>query len=220
MNNSISSITSLLQTKSNNASAPKKDSGLDIEDFLSLLVAQMQNQDPLGGDSSGGGSSNMDYISQLAQFTMLKQLSALNDEMTANKAYNLIGKYVYIDNQAEDGKDSGQIFGKVDGVVTKDGEQCVVVGGQAYGLSKVSAVVNDTSGTDEQIINSADLIGKQVTATVMGEDNVAKPLTGVVSKVTVQDGVISLVIGDQTVPLSDITEITTADTTDDSTQSA
>jgi flagellar basal-body rod modification protein FlgD len=197
------------------ATTPKTGSSeLSIDDFLKLFIAQMQNQDPIGGDSSGG-NSNMDYISQLAQFTMLKQLSALDDQLTASKAYSLIGKYVYIDT----GNDSNQIFGKVDGVVTKDGEQCVVVGGNSYGLSKVSAVVNDTSECDTQIIKSADLIGKQVTAKVTGNDETTTTVTGIVEKVTVQDGLIYVTIGDQSLPLSSITEITAADT-NDSTQSA
>ncbi len=48
-------------------------SELDKDAFLSLLVAQMQNQDPLEP------MDNTEYISQLAQFSSLEQMNNMND---------------------------------------------------------------------------------------------------------------------------------------------
>jgi len=45
------------------------------EDFLSLLVAQLQNQDPLNPDDP------TEFTAQLAQFSSLEQLHNLNDSM-------------------------------------------------------------------------------------------------------------------------------------------
>lgn len=52
--------------------------GLDImgkQDFLTLLVAQLQNQDPLNPDDP------TEFTAQLAQFSQLEQLFNLNDSM-------------------------------------------------------------------------------------------------------------------------------------------
>jgi len=45
------------------------------EDFLTLLVAQLQNQDPLNPDDP------TEFTAQLAQFSSLEQLFSLNDSM-------------------------------------------------------------------------------------------------------------------------------------------
>lgn len=77
-----------------------KSETLGQEDFLTLLVAQLQNQDPLNP------SDPTEFTSQLAQFSELEQLFNLNDTMEnlasaqndAEKlnALSLIGKQVLV----------------------------------------------------------------------------------------------------------------------------
>lgn len=52
-----------------------KDMVMGKEDFLMLLVAQLQNQDPLSPDDP------TEFTAQLAQFSSLEQLTSLNDSM-------------------------------------------------------------------------------------------------------------------------------------------
>jgi len=51
-----------------------KDSALGKDDFMNLLVAQLQNQDPLNPMDSTA------FTSQLAEFSSLEQLSNANNE--------------------------------------------------------------------------------------------------------------------------------------------
>ena len=75
-----------------------KEAVMGKEDFLKLLVAQLQNQDPLSPDDPTA------FTAQLAQFSSLEQLTSLNDSMdnlvTSNansdrfSTLNTIGKTV------------------------------------------------------------------------------------------------------------------------------
>ncbi len=62
-------------TAANPTSQIVKDSSLGKEDFLTLLVAQLQNQDPLNPDEP------TEFTAQLAQFSSLEQLFNLNDNV-------------------------------------------------------------------------------------------------------------------------------------------
>ncbi len=62
-------------TSTSASAASKNDDVLGKQDFLSLLVAQLQNQDPLNPDDP------TEFTAQLAQFSSLEQLFNLNDSM-------------------------------------------------------------------------------------------------------------------------------------------
>jgi len=55
----------------------KGQTSLGREDFLQLLVAQLQNQDPLNPQQ------NYEYVAQLAQFSTLEQTTTINDNLDA-----------------------------------------------------------------------------------------------------------------------------------------
>lgn len=211
---SASALRTLEEYQNSSSTSKKSSTDIQVADFLKLFVAQLSNQDPMSG-SSGSGSSGTDYISQLAQLTMLQQLSSLSTSLSTSQAYSMIGKYVYIGNDSS----SSLIFGKVDGVINSNGVYELMVGGETYGLSDIYAVIDDdaiTSATDDEVLASASLIGKTVTANVTTKDadgNVTtSTVTGKVDKILVQDGAIYLVIGDQNIALSNVTEIAETDT--------
>ena len=58
-----------------------KDSALGKDDFLNLLVAQLQNQDPLNPMDSTA------FTSQLAEFSSLEQLSNVNENLEYLQMY-------------------------------------------------------------------------------------------------------------------------------------
>ncbi len=95
------------------------------EDFLTLLVAQLQNQDPLNPDDP------TEFTAQLAQFSSLEQLFNLNESMdnmvTSNansdrlSTLQTIGKeVVYQDSKFEyDGEENVEVGYQLDGTATE-----------------------------------------------------------------------------------------------------
>lgn len=71
----ITQTSTTAETTSTNAAGAKKDI-MGKEDFLTLLVAQLKNQDPLNPDEP------TEFTAQLAQFSSLEQLFNLNESMT------------------------------------------------------------------------------------------------------------------------------------------
>jgi flagellar basal-body rod modification protein FlgD len=114
-----------------------KSTNLGSDQFLRLLITQLQNQDPLSP------LSNEDFLSQLAQFQSLEETmeTAVNTKnlllgQQLAAASNLIGKNVVA---VQDGE---QIAGCVDKVVVTNGEVRLVVGGVEVSLSEISEVQN------------------------------------------------------------------------------
>lgn len=76
----ISQASTASAGKSNSKS--KDEAVMGKEDFLSLLVAQLKNQDPLNPDEP------TEFTAQLAQFSSLEQLFTLNESMETLVASN------------------------------------------------------------------------------------------------------------------------------------
>jgi flagellar basal-body rod modification protein FlgD len=76
MTSSIDSLNQATTAATGKSSvAGSNDSVMGKEDFLKLLVAQLQNQDPLSPDDP------TEFTAQLAQFSSLEQLFSLNKSM-------------------------------------------------------------------------------------------------------------------------------------------
>lgn len=66
-----------------------------MSDFMKILSAELQYQDPLSGDSSGGSSSsNSDYITQMVEYNLLSQVEAMTSQMKFASAPAAIGQNV------------------------------------------------------------------------------------------------------------------------------
>lgn len=192
-----------VQDSSGTKAQPAKKKSLDMDDFLKLIVTQMTYQDPLSGSSDSGSAG---FMTQLAQITMLEQLSQIGAGISASQAYSMIGKYVYT------GSGSNLMLGRVEGVINQGGQNYLMVGGETYSMSDVCAVVDGgaAAATDDEVLRSADMIGRNITATVTDEAGGESTVFGKVEKILVRDGVIYLVVGGQNVPLWSVVEISEA----------
>lgn len=113
----------------------KTGSTLDKDDFLLLLVTQMQYQDPLEP------ASNTEYVAQLAQFSELEQMQNLNLTTSNTAAYSLVGKEVYIEQKSSTGAITS-VQGTVDYVTIINGEAYVSVNDERYSYNDIVQVID------------------------------------------------------------------------------
>lgn len=103
----------------------------DKEMFLKLLVAEMQYQDPLEP------TSNTEYVSELASFSQIEAVQAVQSQMSTIEANSLVGKYVILLD------DDQYISGKVDYVMTEDGEMYLSVNNKLYSIDTLDSVCDE-----------------------------------------------------------------------------
>jgi flagellar basal-body rod modification protein FlgD len=113
---------------------------LGKDDFLKILITQLQHQDP------SKPLEDKEFIAQMAQFTSLEQLSNMNTEMKALRqtmglSPAFIGKQISWSEK--------DIFGNtvvknglVDGLKYKDGIQYATVGEEEVSLDQIVKVTN------------------------------------------------------------------------------
>jgi flagellar basal-body rod modification protein FlgD len=122
-----------------NDGKPVGNKSLGKDDFLKLLVTQLQYQDPTAP------MQDKEFIAQMAQFSSLEQMTNISGDfnkltsMTAgSEANGALGKHVEI-------TDGGKtIQGRVDAVTRGNGlPPQVLVGGSYYDWAKVTSITRD-----------------------------------------------------------------------------
>lgn len=193
---------------------------LGKNEFLKLLVAQMRNQDPMNPKKS------QELAVQLAQFSSVEQLISLNDKLSGRSGLSargvgadLLGKEVVAEGNRfrlpESGgasvrfrmESQGQAVLKVlDGAGRVVGERELGALGEGRHTVDVGAAADSLeAGTYRFRIDATGPEGESVdTRTLTG---------GTVDGVRFEKDGPVLQIGELTVPLSDVLEVTTPDST-------
>ena len=125
-------------TSSNISSVKNKNTGkgsatLDVNDFLQLMVTQMQYQDPLEP------TDNTQYIAQMATFTQVESTAQMGNTVKQQMASDLVGKSVIM---TTDNNSAGYIAGKVDYWETIDGVVYLGIGGNLYDIADLDTVMD------------------------------------------------------------------------------
>ncbi len=117
-------------------SSTSSNASVDQNQFLTLLVNELQNQDPTTP------VDETQTLSQLAQFSQLQETTTLNSTLTANQAFSnvaqsatLIGKTVSTATSTDAG-----ISGVVSSVSLSSGTTYLQVGGQNVDASTVTSI--------------------------------------------------------------------------------
>mgnify|MGYP003302739703 CR=1 FL=1 len=111
-------------------------STLGYDQFLQLLCAEMQYQDPLEP------TSNTDYVAQMATFSQLEATLSLTETQENANASNLVGKQVILKVQSETTGNISYVDGRVDYVMYENGEVFLSVNDQLYPASTLDTVAD------------------------------------------------------------------------------
>lgn len=140
----VGSVSDYIVPPSGTTTATNPYGALGKDEFLQLLVTQMQYQDPLNP------TSDTEFIAQMAQFSSLEQMQNLNNSFSVYKAYELVGKQV-------SGTVNGTLIeGIVDSVRNQADGQYAVIGDSLISVDKITKVENVNEQISSELLERMD----------------------------------------------------------------
>lgn len=109
---------------------------LGYDEFLQILCAEMQYQDPLEP------TSNTEYISQLATFSQLESTLSMQNTIEGASANDLVGKYVIMKVTSSTTGETTYASGTVEYVLHQGGETYLSINDQLYSLDDLDTVAD------------------------------------------------------------------------------
>ena len=169
---------------------------LGREDFLLLLLTQLQHQDPLNP------LENHEFVAQMAQFSALEQMQNMNRSMMMQQGNSMLGRWVegtYFNDATMEWR---QVSGFAEAVVIRNGEPFMRVasgpGPDDYDLLPVTRVdrvfpdlfLSSLNEFNRNVITAQNLplIGRHIMAVTRGSDG--RPtgfVEGIVTQVRFDD---------------------------------
>ena len=139
--NSMADIAGLLGTNSittpKNSTSRKNNTELDMQDFLELMVVQLQSQ------TIDNAMDTSEMMNQLVQMQMISAITSMTETNVMTYASSLVGKVVTIGLSTKDGLEEREVL--VTGTGVMNGQQ-VIFGKdssgniETYGLNQIMAV--------------------------------------------------------------------------------
>jgi flagellar basal-body rod modification protein FlgD len=202
------------------SSTSKTTMGKDA--FLTLLITQLQHQDPLNPADS------TEFTAQLAQFSSLEQLNNVNENLSALKLYqasinnaqavSFIGKDILATGNSVEARSGQTVACEFD--LAKPAQKVVVSVYDATGAFVKDVVATGlTAGRQTVSWDGRDRGGNtvadgtytfEVQAEGSGKEAVAATTytRGTVAGVSFQDGVTYLAVGNRRVAIGDVVQVT------------
>jgi flagellar basal-body rod modification protein FlgD len=142
---SVSPISSTVSATTASANSDRMND-LSMSDFIKMMVAELENQDPTNPMSN---TEMLSQINQIRQITSNDNLSSSIESLTLGQtlttASGLIGKTITGTNSL--GKD---VTGTVDKVMIENGKPKLYVGSNIVDLTAISSVVNTPAATQTE----------------------------------------------------------------------
>ncbi len=109
---------------------------LGYDQFLQILCAEMQYQDPLNP------TSNTDYIAQMATFTQVESMLNMQNSMQSQSANDLVGKYVIMKTTSSTTGEVSYAAGNVDYVLHQNGKTYLSINDSLYNIEDLDTVAD------------------------------------------------------------------------------
>lgn len=110
---------------------------LGKEEFLKILIAQLQNQDPLSP------VDDKEFIAQLAQFSTLEQMQNMSYDFNVMRGMDLIGRTVYAEVYNDITGQLVPVAGEVDSAIFSNGKLYLTIGDINITLDDIKMVLSD-----------------------------------------------------------------------------
>ncbi len=210
-------------TESNEANSAADSTQMDKDAFMKLLLAQLQNQDPLSP------MEGTEFVSQLAEFTSVEQALAQTSKLelislqltglAANEAVGLIGKEVTVRGNkiSFDGQNATGFSANLDGaaadvtVTIRDASTGAAVRTMELGQQKAGTLSVPWDGRDNNgQLAAAGSYRVEVSATDASGSSVqvSQDVTGTVVGVSFDKGYPEIVLDSgATAPISDLISV-------------
>ncbi|MEQ8187005.1 MAG: flagellar hook capping FlgD N-terminal domain-containing protein [Candidatus Eremiobacterota bacterium] len=135
--NAVTGVTNTGTTSETQSVKNTAKNELGKDQFLELLIKQLQNQDPLSP------TDNTEFIAQLAQFSSLEQMNNLNSSFEKLMSFQMVNQAAsFIDKTVVIKDDSGnEVTGTVEKVVMQDGSPKIVVNGNKYDPDQIQEIL-------------------------------------------------------------------------------
>lgn len=189
---------------------------ISSDTFLSLLVAEMTNQDPMEP------TSNTEFVTQMAQFTSLQYSKDAATYSMSNYASSLVGKTVSA--QKMDGSEVVTKTGVVESVLKSGDSYTVKIDGVSFDISKITSISTTTDSSSDISLSENSLGSLIARASMMiGMSATVNPKvsggsaldSGVIQSIQVKDGQVNVIINDTAYRLDDIVEVSYPTVSDD-----
>lgn len=124
-------------TSAGNSVGAKKNFELKTEDFIKMMITQLQNQDPMEP------AKNQELLAQMSQIGQLQSATTLQESLQGMVSQNQIGAAAGLVGKSVDGLDAND--DPVSGIVTsvriqKDGVSLELDNGKSLPLGRVTSI--------------------------------------------------------------------------------
>ena len=195
----------------------KKENSVSVDDFLSLMVAQMTNQDFMNP------MDDTQFVTQLAQFSSMQMMQEMANYSKTSYVMSLVGQKVTAAKISPMGGLQKET-GPVQKVTLTNNEFGIWVNDKKFSLEQImeiggtsSSGDSDSTDTDNKVEDDTSrkeylnsLIGREVTITIEEKDetgSVSIEVTGTVEKVSTKDDKFRVYVEGKWYSMDDITEV-------------
>ena len=126
----------IVENATSASSSKQKSNDLGYDQFLQILCAEMQYQDPLNP------TSNTDYVAQMATFTQVESMLNMQNTMTSSQANDLVGKYCIMKVTSSTTGEVSYAAGNVDYVLHQNGKTFLSIGDSLYNIEDLDTVAD------------------------------------------------------------------------------